>query len=251
MKRIFAVMLLWLCSLLSSWAVQSAPQPIFHQCNKVFTYDLYWSDLKIGHFTRTLKWQNNRVDIHSYSKVDLMVTKTKLKQDSKVYWSEQQNSFLTHSFKRKITGLMAGSTLATFSYDGRQSVLRSNGSTDRFSSHDLPLLDGDAVGSQLRLNLIEGKKKFEFKLQDTDEVNHYHFEVKRDETIQTHFGRVKAIRVEQTRKNDRKLVMWFAPDVDYQLVKATYKRKLINLKAILIRKKIQCPPDALQTAKKR
>jgi len=239
-------------SLLYSSTAQAAPEPAFHQCTKIFTYDLYLSNHKIGQFTRTLKWQGSRVDIHSYSKVNLVVNKTKFKQNTKVYWSERQNSFLTHSFNRKVTGLMAGSTLATFSSDGRRSLLQSNGSTVSFSSNDLPLLDGDAVGSQLRAGLIEGKKKFEFKLQDTDEVKHYFFEVKRKEKIKTNFGRIKTIRVEQIRKNDRKLVMWFAPEIDYQLVKAIYKRKLLNLKTLLIRQNIQCPPASpLLTAKGR
>ncbi len=58
-----------------------------------------------------------------------------------------------------------------------------------------------------------------------------------------------AFRVEQVRKSDRKLVMWFAPDIDYQLVKATYKRKLLDLKATIIRNNIQCPKAiTLQTA---
>lgn len=251
-KKQLATVSLWFGSLLYSSTAQTAPEAAFHQCTKVFTYDVYLSNHKIGYLTRTLKWQDNHVDIHSYSKVNLLVTKTKLKQNSKVYWSEQQNSFLTRSFTRKITGLMAGKTSATFSSDGRRSLLRSNGTAANFSSNDLPLLDGDAVGSQMRLNLIEGKKRFEFKLQDTDEVNHYHFEVKREEKIETNFGRIKTIRVEQIRKSDRQLVMWFAPEIDYQLVKATYKRKLLNLKSILTRQNIQCPPaTSLLTAKER
>ncbi|WP_289844303.1 hypothetical protein [Photobacterium phosphoreum] len=39
--------------------------------------------------------------------------------------------------------------------------------------------------------------------------------------------------------------LWFAPSVDYQLVRATYKRKLLDLKAVLISKQINCPAPVL------
>ena len=248
MKKQVAVMSLWLSSLLYSPIAQSAPAPAFHQCTKALTYELFLSNQKIGYLTRTLRWQDNFVSIDSYSKVDLLVAKAKFRQNSKVFWSEKKNSFLTRSFTRKITGLMAGNTSATFSSDGSESLLNNNGAMNTFNSKDLPLLDSDAIGSQMRLNLIEGKKKFDFKLQDTDEVNHYHFEVKREEKINTNFGRINTLRVEQVRKSDRKLVMWFAPEIDYQVVKATYNRKLLNLKTLLKRKNIQCPPASPQLA---
>lgn len=251
MKTQLAMISLWLGTWLYSSPLFAVPSPALHQCTKEFTYNLYFSGHKIGHLTRTLKWRGNSVDIHSYSKVNVMVTKSKLKQDSKVYWSDAQNSFLTQSFTRKVTGLLAGKTSATFSADGRQSSIRSDGKTQNFSSNDIPIRDADAVGSQIRLNLIEGKKKFDFKLQDTDDIDHYYFEVKREEKIDTNFGRINTFRVEQIRKSDRKLVMWFAPDIDYQLVKATYKRKILNLKAILKRQSIQCPrANPLKTAEK-
>lgn len=233
---------LCLGSLLYLPLASSAPPTAFHQCTKVFTYDLFLSNHKIGYLTRTLRWQDNFVNIDTYSKVKITVAKARFRQNSKVAWSEQQNSFLTRSFSRKISGMMSGSTSATFSHDGSESLLNNNGVMASFTSKDLPLLDSDAVGSQIRLNLIEGKKKFDFKLQDTDEVNHYHFEVKRKEKINTNFGRLTAIRVEQIYKSDRKLVMWFAPDVDYQVVKATYQRKLLNIKTLMKHKNIQCPP---------
>ena len=242
MKRQVAVISLWFVGGLYLTTALAAPAPAFHQCTKEFTYELFLSNQKIGYLTRTLRWQDNFVNIDSYSKVDLLIVKSKFRQSSKVFWSDKQNSFLTRSFTRQITGLMAGNTSATFSADGSKSLLNNNGRMTTFTSQDLPLLDSDAAGSQMRLNLIEGKKRFEFKLQNSDEVNHYHFEVKGEEKINTYFGRIRAVRVEQIYKSDRKLIMWFAPDVDYQLVKATYKRKLLNLKTLLKRKNIQCPP---------
>ena len=111
----------------------------------------------------------------------------------------------------------------------------------QFASKDLtPILDGDAIGAQMRYLILKGEKSFEFNFQDTDEVNHYYFIVKGEEMINTRFGKLKTIRVEQTRKKDRKLVLWFAPSIDYQLVRATYHRKLLDLEAVLVSKNFSC-----------
>ncbi|WP_299014249.1 DUF3108 domain-containing protein [uncultured Photobacterium sp.] len=246
MKKLSTVIILSIGALSYSTVLLATSSPAFHQCTKAFTYDIYLSQHKIGHLTRTLKWQDNNLEVYSYSKIKMLVAKSKLRQQSRVYWSEQQNSFLTQSFSRKITGLMAGTISATFSSDGRRSSINNNGSTATFSSHDLPIMDGDAVGSQIRHNLIEGKTAFNFKLQDSNDVDHYYFEVKRKEKINTRFGKLQTFRVEQVRKNDRKLVMWFAPEIDYQLVKATYKRKILDLKAVLKNSDIQCPTQFAQ-----
>lgn len=249
MKRQSLLIMLWLGILLYSSSLFAIPSQTFHQCTKALTYDLFFSGHKIGQLSRTLSWQGDKVTIRSYSKVNVLVTKSKLKQSSVVYWSDKQGAFLTQSFTRNITGLMSGNTSATFSHDGLNSSVRKNGKTRRFSSADIPILDGDAVGTQIRLNLINGKKKFDFKLQDTEDVDHYYFEVKRQEKIDTRYGRLNTFRVEQVRKSDRKLVMWFAPDIDYQLVKATYKRKLLDLKATIVHSNIQCPKTtSLKTA---
>lgn len=247
MKNLFTTIVSAISALLYSTSIYANPSPAFHQCTKAFTYDIYLSQQKIGYLTRTLRWQDKNVDIYSYSKVDIVVAKSKLKQQSRVYWSEKRNSFLTQSFSRQITGLLAGSASATFSEEGNSSVINYNGATANFSSTDIPIMDGDAVGSQIRHNLIEGKTSFNFKLQDTDDVDHYFFEVKGKEKIKTRFGRLYAFRVEQVRKHDRKLVMWFAPDVDYQLVKVIYKRKLLNLQALLTNSNIKCPNQLAKT----
>ncbi|KLV09326.1 hypothetical protein ABT56_01340 [Photobacterium aquae] len=224
-------------------SVLAQPSTAFHQCNKTFNYQLYFNNLKIGQFTRTLNWKDSQANINSYSTVNVLATKTRFRQQSIIYWSAQQQSFLTKSFKRDINGLLGGSTQATFSNHGLQSEVSVDGTKNSYTSNKQPLLDADAIGSQIRLMLIEGKTQFNFKMQDTDEVNHYYFQVKGKETINSNFGKIRTIRVEQIKKNDRKFVMWFSPDIDYQLVRATYQRKILDLKAVMLSKRISCPPQ--------
>ncbi|MEF1220907.1 DUF3108 domain-containing protein, partial [Photobacterium damselae] len=136
-------------------------------------------------------------------------------------------------YERKIKGLLSGKVTAQFLRDGEQSKLVVDKTQLQFASKDLtPILDGDAIGAQMRYLILKGEKSFEFNFQDTDEVNHYYFIVKGEEMINTRFGKLKAIRVEQTRKKDRKLVLWFAPSIDYQLVRGTPAFKIIGGKAV-------------------
>ncbi|MGF1756703.1 DUF3108 domain-containing protein [Photobacterium sagamiensis] len=243
-------LILCISVLLSSFSslLYAALPAQYHQCNKTLTYNVYFHNHKIGMFERNLNWNDGNVDIYTYSKVDVLVTKSTLKQQSKVAWSSEKNTFLTQSFDRMISGIMAGNISAKFSDNGRRSSVLNDGKTLTFFDNNMPLLDGDAIGSQMRFHLINGDQAFDFMLQEADEVNHYYFAVKGQETINTNFGRVNTIRVEQIKKSDRKVVLWFAPSVDYQLVRATYKRKILDLKATLVRKKIQCPPAKPLTA---
>ncbi|KHT63381.1 hypothetical protein RJ45_13460 [Photobacterium gaetbulicola] len=220
------------------------PPPAFHQCTKTLTYQLFFNNLKIGQMTRVLRWQNKQAQINSYSNIEVLATKTRFNQQSQVYWSEQQQSFLSKGFRREVNGLLGGKSDVSFSKDGTSSKVNVDGKVSSFSSDSLPLLDVDAIGSQMRLGLIEGKARFEYKLQDTDDVNRYHFQVMGKERLNSNFGSINTIRVEQIKKNDRKLVMWFSPDVDYQLVRATYKRKILDLKAVLLSNKKVCPPTS-------
>ncbi|MGF1878414.1 DUF3108 domain-containing protein [Photobacterium frigidiphilum] len=214
----------------------------YHQCKKILLYNVFFHGAKIGTFERQINWQNNNVNVYTYSNIDVLVTKSSLKQHSSYKWSAEKNSFISQSFDRDVKGLISGKFTAKFSDNASKSSVDSNGKIMTFSDDSMPLLDADALASQMRLNVINGEKKFDFLLQDADEVNHYYFEVKGQETINTNFGKLKAIRVEQTRKSDRKLYLWFAPDLDYQLVLGTYKRKILDLKTTLNSKKVVCPP---------
>ncbi|WP_235862072.1 DUF3108 domain-containing protein [Photobacterium kishitanii] len=164
-----------------------------------------------------------------------------MSQHSKFHWSLQRQSFVTDSFERNIKGLMTGKVSATFSDNGAKSTVIEDGKSHQFSEALLPILDGDTISAQMRLDIMQGKKNFDFILQNSDDTSHYYFKVIGEETIATNFGELKAIRVDQIKKSDRQLSLWFAPSIDYQLVRATYKRKLLDLKAVLISKKINCP----------
>ncbi|MGR5143434.1 DUF3108 domain-containing protein [Photobacterium sp. DNB23_23_1] len=239
----FLLLLAYLATFASP-QTHAEPAPVFHQCTKTLNYQLFFNNLRIGQMTRVLRWQDKQVQINAYSNIEVLATKTRFNQQSQVFWSEEQQSFLSKGFRREVKGLLGGKTEVSFNGNGTSSKVTVDGKVSSFSSDALPLLDADAIGTQLRLGLIEGKTQFEYNLQDTDDVNRYYFQVKGRERINSNFGSINTIRVEQVRKSDRQFVMWFSPDVDYQLVRATYKRKILDLKAVLLSHKKNCPPTS-------
>ena len=216
-----------------------------NQCNKTLNYKVFFEGHDIGNYQRNLVWNGTQADIYTKSTVNVLITTAKLNQHSKLHWSPQRHSFVTDSFERNIKGLMTGNVSATFTDNGAKSTVIEDGKSHQFSESLLPILDGDTIGAQMRLDIMQGKKSFDFILQNSDDTSHYYFKVIGEETIATNFGDIKAIRVDQIKKKDRKLSLWFAPSIDYQLVRATYKRKLLDLKAVLVSKKIICPNPVL------
>ncbi|MEI8595289.1 DUF3108 domain-containing protein [Photobacterium sp. Hal280] len=240
MKRLTLSALLPLC--LASSNLMASPPVEWHQCVKTLTYDLFYGSHKIGYFERKLNWENNQqVNVRSTARLSAIVAKTHYQQQTRVVWSDVKDSFLTQSFNRNITGLLDGTTRGEFNQDGTHSNIINDGEKLSFNSNDLPLLDVEAVASQMRLNLIQGKQTFDFKMQESDDVSHYFFRVAGREKLQTNYGNVETIRVEQIKKPDREVNLWFSPDLDYQLVRGTYKRKILDLKAVLRTKREVCP----------
>ncbi|EAS65023.1 DUF3108 domain-containing protein [Photobacterium angustum] len=217
----------------------------FHQCKKTLNYNIFFKGQKIGHYQRHIVWKGDSADIYTNSEVDVLITKSKMDSHTQLHWSDAAQRFVTDKFQRTISGLMAGNVSVTFSDDGHNSTVTEDGKTQKYTNALAPILDGDTIGSQMRLDLIEGKKNFDFIMQNSDETSHYYFAVVGNETINTNFGTLNTIRVNQTRKSDRQLSLWFAPSLDYQLVKATYHRKIVDLEAVLMSKKMDCPPKQL------
>lgn len=216
-----------------------------NQCNKTLNYKIFFEGHDIGNYQRNIVWDGTQANIYTKSIVNVLITKAKLNQHSKLHWSSQRQSFVTDSFERTIKGLMTGKVSASFTNNGAKSTVIEDGKSHQFSETSLPILDGDTIGTQMRLDIMQGKKNFDFILQNSDDISHYYFKVIGEETIATNFGDLKTIRVDQVKKKDRQLSLWFAPSIDYQLVRATYKRKLLDLKAVLMSKQISCPSPIL------
>ena len=79
---------------------------------------------------------------------------------------------------------------------------------------------------QLRRDLASGAKQLEYQVISRGRLKTYLFEKAGEEILETPLGAVRAIRVDRIREDDdRQTALWFAPDLDYLLVKLWQREK--------------------------
>lgn len=84
---------------------------------------------------------------------------------------------------------------------------------------DIPGSAQDKHSMQLAVmhDLALGKRKnLQYTAVDYDRIKTYHFNILGEETVDTPLGIYRAIKVERVRKkSDGKMLIWFAPELDY------------------------------------
>ena len=199
-----------------------------------YVYDVFYKKLSVGTMTREFDYQNGDIKGRTTADLSFLFYKMKGYQLSEMYWDEPSLSFLSKSFIYKETGSHKENTTATFFDNGYQSKLTTKGKSKGFKEEGA-IVDFHAIGMQMSEGLRRGETNFDFYMQTTEKVKHYYFEVKGKETIETKLGKFETYRLEQTRKNNRTLVIWFAPKINYQMVQFYYKFNLLNLRGNLIK----------------
>lgn len=74
---------------------------------------------------------------------------------------------------------------------------------------------------QLRLDLMAGKTEMHYAVADGGKLKEYRFKVTGEEEVDTPYGHYRAIRVIRDRGEDadRETLIWFAPALDYLIVR--------------------------------
>jgi hypothetical protein len=103
-------------------------------------------------------------------------------------------------------------------------------------------LDKLAYQMQIRLDLPSGQKKLSYAVADGGNLKQYDFEVLGSESINTPAGTFNAIKVQRDRGDDakRETFIWFAPELDYMIVKL-YQIESDGKEVQLLLKKIETP----------
>lgn len=88
----------------------------------------------------------------------------------------------------------------------------------------LPLEKGmvDKLSYQIALvrDLRAGKKEFLYKVADRGDIRHIRYKVVGTDQIDTPWGKHQTVKVKrQTLTNERVTTLWFAPDLDYMVIK--------------------------------
>lgn len=72
---------------------------------------------------------------------------------------------------------------------------------------------------KIRELLKQGENQFEFSIIDRTRLRSYQFKVDELQSIDTPLGEIEALKVDWTNEEKRKTTMWFAPSLDYLLIK--------------------------------
>ena len=86
-------------------------------------------------------------------------------------------------------------------------------------------LDKLSIQLQVRQDLKMGKNEFDYQIADGGYIKNWRFEREKMETINTKLGRVSAIKIIRTDnlEKGKRTSFWFAPKLDYLLVKMEHK----------------------------
>jgi len=124
-----------------------------------------------------------------------------------------------YNFKRKVLGKKRKAQL---DFDWQQQQVTNNVNNEPWTMAIAPgVLDKLSVQLQLRLDLKSGKTRFEYQVADGGKLKAYRFKVDGNESITTPAGTFDAVKVSRDRGSDskRKTWIWFAPALDYMIVK--------------------------------
>ncbi|WP_394147661.1 hypothetical protein [Shewanella atlantica] len=200
---------------------QAAPPEAIEKCSRSSDYDIYLSGIHTGTMSRKESWQGKAAVVTSKSEASILGIGTQYQQRAELSWSDETNEWLTEKFHQKVTGFRARDMQATFSNNGRESRVDVDGDVENYRSGDIPLRDVDTLAIQIRHYLLQGRSQFALIRQASDAIERYQLYVRESLTMNVApWGELSLIPVEQTGAED--VTYYFAPALDYQLIKARY-----------------------------
>lgn len=208
-----------------AYAVEASGQKISQhgpeQCSRSADYDIYLSGIHTGTMSRTETWSGKTAVVTSNSQASILGIGTQYQQRAELAWSNISDEWITEKFHQKVTGFRARDMQASFSDNGRVSMVDVDGDIENYSSDDAALRDVDTLAIQIREYLLQGRKQFRLIRQASDAIEPYQFYVQQPLTKNiAPFGELSLIPVKQTGSEE--VTYYFAPEMDYQLIQARY-----------------------------
>lgn len=197
--------------------------------NQRFVYDVSYIGISIGEMIQSYKWKGDKVSVDSAADFSFMLFSFGGSQQSELDWDSNKGLFFSRHFQRESEGFSTVKMTAKFDELGHNTEVVNNGEKLKFNNDEKQIVDFNTINLQISEGLKRGQTEFEFYMQTSDKIAHYFFEVKGKEKIKTNLGEVEAYRVQQTKKDDRTFIAWFAPAFDHQMVKFEYQRRVLDI----------------------
>ncbi|MBN3560674.1 DUF3108 domain-containing protein [Aliamphritea spongicola] len=169
--------------------------------------------------------QLQRLDNGWQLSLDASAMVASLSESSKLRFSPEGVEPRSYSYQRKVLGKK---TREALSFDWQNHQANSQITDDPWQL-DVPTgaLDKLSYQLQLRLDLINGREALEYKVADDGKLKTYRFVREGEEDITTELGTFKAVKLRRDRgtNSKRQTWIWFAPELNYQLVKLLQSEK--------------------------
>ncbi len=194
---------------------------VIEQCRRDASYDIYLSGIHTGTMERTEIWQGKTAVVTSSSKASILGMGTRYDQRAELSWSTKTDEWLTDKFHQQVTGFRARDMQVSFSNNGRDTKVDIDGDVEHYHSKAIALRDVDTLAIQMRHFLLQGRSQFALARQASDAIEPYQLYVKQQQIANIKpWGELTLIPIKQTGAEE--VTYYFAPELDYQLVKARY-----------------------------
>lgn len=214
----FVSKFLVLLSLALSWSLTaSAAEKIMLKPFSA-SYEINWkSGISLsGNTVRKLSTNENG-DWSFESKASAMFAS--VFESTQFKWQNNQIIPLKYHFKQSVLGKKR---IADVSFDWEQLKVTN---TVEDKPWKMPISEGvqDKLSYQLLLqqDLARGLEEFNYSVADGGKLKQYKFVVDGKEIVEAPIGSYEAIRIKRLRdaKKNRETFIWFAPELDYQIIK--------------------------------
>ncbi|GAA0852476.1 DUF3108 domain-containing protein [Aliiglaciecola litoralis] len=202
---ILAVLLIW------SGVMQATTLEAFNAQYKAFQYgkELGTASLELESLGR------NRYRLSYQSKVSMFFLSDKRKEVS--LFSYQDNQIIPFKYTYERTGFGSDKELVA-EFDRQKNTIRINNETSLEWQQEF---DNQLYRLDIQLQLASDKKSFSYDLINSrGELRHYDMLVIGKEQLNLPYGMLEGIKIKIMRENNkRETYAWFAPSLNYQLVR--------------------------------
>lgn len=141
-------------------------------------------------------------------------------ETSRMEWQADKQAMRPLHYTYKRTGLGKNRS-ADLKFDWKDKSVINNVNNSRWQMNIVEnVQDKLSYQAQLAQELRAGKKSFTYQIADGGELKEYTFKVLGEEILDTPLGKVKTLKVERSRSNNKRVTYaWVAPDWDYLLVR--------------------------------
>lgn len=184
-------------------------------------YSMYYKDVKLGHCERSLRRLNN-FEYKLTSTASVLLGSGSYENNS---WFKLQNGLLTALRYKHETTVIGFSSVSSGIFDEQGDIVMDYDDNQvklKLQSH---VMDIGAMTILLQNDLKLGKQAFNYQWVFEDKVEAIEFEYLTEESINTIFGDMQAVKLKQVTKKNRISYFWFIPKLDYQLAKIEVYKK--------------------------